>query len=92
MGFAIGEKRMAEQSGYEVGQSAPMDYREHKRTYSGFLWLVKYGTAGVIAILLFMLMFLIVGAGVIMSLVGVVVFLVLVHFLVLKTDEMSMTH
>lgn len=83
---------MAEHSEYEVGKSAPMDYREHKRTYLGFLWLVKYGTAGVIAILVGMLMGLIVGAGVIMSVFSMIIFMVLAHFLVLKTDEASMTH
>jgi len=83
---------MAEHSGFEVGKSAPMDYREHQRTYLGFLWLVKYGTAGIVAILIGMLMGLVIGAGVIMSVLSVVVTMLVLHFLVLKGDEVSMKH
>ncbi len=81
---------MAEHSGYETGKGAPMDYREHERTYSGFLWLVQYGTAAVIAILVGMLMGLIVGAGIFTSLVSVVVVMLVAHYAVFKGEETSM--
>ena len=45
--------------------SAPMDYPEHERTYQGFLWLVKYGSIAVVAILLGMMVSLIGSWGVI---------------------------
>ena len=83
---------MAQEAGYEPGKGAQMDYREHQRTYAGFLWLVKYGSAGVIAILVGMLMGLIVGAGVFMSVLSVVIVMVVAHFAVLKGDDVSMTH
>ncbi len=35
-----------------------MDYREHERTYDGFISLSKYGTIAVIAILVLMAIFL----------------------------------
>lgn len=35
-----------------------MDYREHERTYDGFISLSKYGTIAVIAILVLMAVFL----------------------------------
>lgn len=37
-----------------VETGAQMDYREHERTYSGFLMLAKYGTLVCIAILIAM--------------------------------------
>lgn len=46
---------MANNHTTEAITSAPMDYQEHERTYDGFIWLVKYGTIAVIAILLGML-------------------------------------
>lgn len=35
---------MAEESSLETGQP-DMDYKSHNRTYSGFLGLLKWGTA-----------------------------------------------
>jgi hypothetical protein len=46
---------MANDHSNEAITSAPMDYPEHVRTYDGFIWLVKYGTIAVVAILLGML-------------------------------------
>ena len=83
---------MAEEAGFDIGKGAPMDYHEHERTYSGFLWLVKYGTIAVIAILVAMLMGLIVGAGVIMSVLSALIFFVVAHFALLTGDEKSMKH
>jgi hypothetical protein len=34
------------------------DYKAHEQTYEGFIMLVKYGTAGVAAILILMAIFL----------------------------------
>lgn len=52
--------------------TAPMDYAEHDKTYGRFLWLVKYGTIAVIAILLGMLAGLVAGWGIIMSLAAAI--------------------
>ncbi|WP_062207769.1 aa3-type cytochrome c oxidase subunit IV [Aureimonas sp. AU12] len=71
---------MAEEMGFELNKGAAMDYAEHKRTYAGFLGLVKYGSIGVIAILLGMLVGLIVGGGVILSVLTMAVFAVLAVF------------
>lgn len=68
---------MAEEMGFELNKGAAMDYAEHKRTYAGFLGLVKYGSIGVVAILLGMLVGLIVGGGVILSILAMVIFTVL---------------
>jgi len=65
---------MAEDLGFDRNARGTMDYAEHNRTYAGFLGLVKYGSIGVVAILLGMLVGLIVGGGVIMSLLTVIVF------------------
>lgn len=35
-----------------------MDYREHDRTYEGFIRLSKYGTVAVVAVLVLMAIFL----------------------------------
>ena len=50
---------MAEHGGgYEVNTVVPMDYKEHVKTYSLFIQLIKYGMAVVVVILLFMVFFL----------------------------------
>lgn len=49
---------MAELPGYEISKGAQMDYAAHNRTYSGFLAMFKYGTIGVIGILVLMAIFL----------------------------------
>ncbi|WP_082491026.1 aa3-type cytochrome c oxidase subunit IV [Aureimonas sp. Leaf454] len=49
---------MAELQGYEINKAAQMDYAEHRRTYSGFLAMFKYGTIAVIVLLILMAMFL----------------------------------
>ena len=83
---------MAEDAGYETGVRGEMDYREHRRTYQGFLWLVKYGTIAVVAILLGMLVGLIAGGGIISSLLTVVVFFAAASFMLREGDEKSMKH
>lgn len=83
---------MAEEPRYEAGARGEMDYREHRRTYQGFLWLVKYGTIAVIAILLGMLVGLIAGGGVIMSLLAVVLFFLAASWMLKEGDERSMKH
>ena len=49
---------MAELHGYEISKAAPMDYAEHRRTYSGFLAMFKYGSIAVVIILILMAIFL----------------------------------
>ncbi len=49
------EGPLAEDFSNEPIVSAPMDYPQHERTYAGFLWLVKYGSIAIVAILLAML-------------------------------------
>ncbi|MFD2236412.1 aa3-type cytochrome c oxidase subunit IV [Aureimonas populi] len=58
---------MAEELKNEPITYAAMDYAEHERTYTRFLWLVKYGTIVTVAILLGMLAGLIGSWGVIGS-------------------------
>jgi len=72
--FWQGMNDMAEDLGFDRDARGTMDYAEHNRTYAGFLGLVKYGSIGVVAILLGMLVGLIVGGGVIMSLLTMFVF------------------
>lgn len=49
----------------EVG--APMDYSEHEKTYGVFIAGAKYGSLGIIALLVFMAFYFFTGAGVIAS-------------------------
>ncbi|WAJ30265.1 aa3-type cytochrome c oxidase subunit IV [Antarcticirhabdus aurantiaca] len=54
---------MAELPNYDTVAPAEMDYPEHERTYDLFLAATKWGTIGVIAILVGMLVGLIAGGG-----------------------------
>jgi hypothetical protein len=45
----------------EVGAS--MDYAEHEKTYSGFLWAAKYGTMTIAVLLIAMTVGFFTGAG-----------------------------
>jgi hypothetical protein len=42
-----------------VDGTAPMDYAEHERTYGLFVGMTKWGTIGVVAILVLMAIFLV---------------------------------
>ncbi|RIY01956.1 aa3-type cytochrome c oxidase subunit IV [Aureimonas flava] len=82
---------MAEEQGYEW-KGTTMDYAEHDRTYMGFLWLVKYGSIAVVAILLGMLAGLVASAGIILSVLAAVVFFVVASYVLggdaqVKTDR-----
>lgn len=44
--------------GVELGTGAQVDYRDHVRTYEGFLALFKYGTLAIVVILALMAFFL----------------------------------
>ncbi|WP_182084991.1 aa3-type cytochrome c oxidase subunit IV [Aureimonas sp. ME7] len=81
---------MAEDLGYEW-KGTTMDYAEHDRTYMGFLALVKYGSIAIVAILLGMLVGLIIGGGIIMSVLTVIVFFVAASF-VLSDSKAPKTH
>lgn len=45
---------MSEHHTGPVETGAPMDYREHERTYEGFLSVAKFGTAFCIALMIAM--------------------------------------
>lgn len=45
---------MSEHHTGPVETGAPMDYREHERTYAGFLSVAKFGTAACIALMVAM--------------------------------------
>lgn len=45
---------MSEHHAGPVELGAPMDYREHEKTYDGFLAVAKYGTAVIVALLVAM--------------------------------------
>ncbi|MEL6505628.1 MAG: aa3-type cytochrome c oxidase subunit IV [Pseudomonadota bacterium] len=66
---------MADQS-YEVNNDdgAPMDYAEHEKTYSMFLWLTKWGVIFNVALLLAMAVGFFMGGG---FLGGIFTFIVL---------------
>ena len=50
---------MAEHNEVAYTTADGMDYPAHEQTYEGFIKLVKYGTAAVIAILVLMAIFLV---------------------------------
>ncbi len=83
---------MAEDVGTDPANRGVMDYPEHERTYNRFLGLVKYGTIGVVSILIGMLVGLIVGAGVVTSVLCALVFGGVASFLMATGDEKSMKH
>lgn len=45
---------MSEHHTGPVETGAPMDYREHERTYNGFLSVAKFGTAACVALMVAM--------------------------------------
>jgi len=69
-----GTNDMAEDLGFDRDARGTMNYAEHNRTYAGFLGLVKYGSIGVVTILVFMLLFFIASAGLFTSLIAAAVF------------------
>ncbi len=83
---------MAEQPGYDPHAVGEMDYKEHDRTYAGFLGLVKYGSIAVIAILVFMLVTLVAGGGLIAGVVSAGVFAAAAIFVLGTGESHSMKH
>ncbi|MBO0902633.1 aa3-type cytochrome c oxidase subunit IV [Jiella sonneratiae] len=67
----------------DTSYAAEMDYPEHEKTFSLFLGLFKWGTVGVVALLVGMMVGLIMGSGVIASVLAFVVVLV-VGYLALR--------
>ena len=49
---------MAEHVAPEVAAGSGPDYEEHVRTYEGFIHLTKWGTIGIIIVLILMAIFL----------------------------------
>jgi hypothetical protein len=46
------------EGGVEIGVATSVDFAAHERTYQGFLSLLKYSSAGIVAILILMAVFL----------------------------------
>lgn len=58
---------MAEHHSGPVEVGASMDYAEHERTYSGFLFAAKYGTISVIVLMIAMAVGFFTAAGFVFS-------------------------
>lgn len=58
---------MAEHHSGPVEVGASMDYAEHERTYSGFLFAAKYGTMAVIVLMIAMAVGFFTAAGFVFS-------------------------
>lgn len=65
---------MAEQKSGPVEVGAEMDYRQHNKTYDGFLALTKYGTLGCVVLMVAMAVGFFAGGG---FFGGLLVFIVL---------------
>jgi hypothetical protein len=63
-----------------MSNAAEMDYPEHEKTYNLFIALFKWGSVVIIALLLGMLVGLIMGSGVIASVLTFVVALAIGYF------------
>ncbi|WP_152048010.1 aa3-type cytochrome c oxidase subunit IV [Aureimonas psammosilenae] len=83
---------MAEHPGFDRNAVGEMDYPEHERTYARFLWLVKYGTIGVVGILVFMLVALIANGGFIGGIVTAAIFIAVASFVMRTGETHSMKH
>ena len=71
---------MAGEIKVDMSNAAEMDYPEHEKTYGLFIALFKWGSVGIIALLLGMMVGLIMGSGVIASVLTFVVALVIGYF------------
>lgn len=71
---------MAGEIKIDTSHAAEMDYPEHEKTYSLFIALFKWGSLGIIALLLGMMVGLIMGSGVIASVLTFAVALVIGYF------------
>ncbi|GGE24290.1 hypothetical protein GCM10011390_49620 [Aureimonas endophytica] len=83
---------MAQQPGYDPHATGEMDYPEHQRTYARFLGLVKYGSIGVVAILLFMAVALVGNGGFIGGIVLAAIFVAVAVFVLSAGEAGSMKH
>ncbi|MBP0617069.1 aa3-type cytochrome c oxidase subunit IV [Jiella mangrovi] len=71
---------MAGEIKIDTSNAAEMDYPEHEKTYALFIGLFKWGSVAVIALLLGMMVGLIMGSGVIASVLTFVVALAIGYF------------
>lgn len=83
---------MAEHAGFDPHNVGGMDYNEHHRTYGRFLGLVKYGTIGVVGILLFMAVALVGKGGFIGGIVLAAVFVAVAAYLMSAGESHTMKH
>ncbi|MCD2471387.1 aa3-type cytochrome c oxidase subunit IV [Jiella sp. MQZ9-1] len=58
---------MAKETHIDMSHAAEMDYPEHEKTYALFLTLFKWGTVAVVGILLGMMVGLVIGGGILAS-------------------------
>ncbi len=72
---------MAEHHVGPVETGAPMDYREHEKTYSMFLSGAKYGTMVIVALLLAMAAGFFGGGGFLGGILTFIIFVVIGTFL-----------
>lgn len=71
---------MADLQNYETHHPAEMDYPEHDKTYALFLSLTKWGTIGVVALLIAMAAGILGGGGFIGGIATFVVLLLIAYF------------
>lgn len=72
---------MARLDDYDTSNPAEMDYPEHQKTYSLFLFLIKWGIVVVLAIVIGMMVGLIMNGGFIGGIVSFVAIVALAYFL-----------
>lgn len=65
---------------FDINNPAEMDYPEHERTYNRFLAMTKWGTIAIVALLAGMMVGLIMGAGVIASVLTFLIVLAVAWF------------
>lgn len=72
---------MADQTYDVTDAGAPMDYPEHEKTYSMFLWLFKWGVIANVALMAAMAVGFFMGAGFIGGLLVFIILMVASKFL-----------
>ncbi|ORE98994.1 aa3-type cytochrome c oxidase subunit IV [Aurantimonas sp. 22II-16-19i] len=71
---------MAGELKIDTTNAAEMDYPEHEKTYALFVGMFKWGSVFLVALLVGMMLGLIMGSGVITSLLGFIVVLAIGWF------------
>ena len=71
---------MSEQTEADPQGGAPMDYREHDRTFSLFLTLTKWGTIATAAVLIAMAFGFFAGGGLVGGIIAFVLLVIVARF------------